>query len=254
MLSVAAVVVAFFTVLYFSLFILFFGPFPKDMAEPTAGFLMGSALVLAGSLPAPRRQCISAVVIFVPATAVVGWVFNFHVIGSVVGGLFAVGFVAWWFHPNRTRRSTARVSLTIGATCLAFLGLVYLRYVDMPARPAELPPELVETLGANVARVAAFHRYDLGGFIDHEWLWRVDAPPDIVTLVISGLKMHKTDSVPPQLWRMPPYYWPRSMPPGGEAFESSGFSAENRGRDGEHYFLVHDKTQNKAFVWLKSNF
>jgi hypothetical protein len=176
------------------------------------------------------------------------------VIGSVVGGLFAVGFVAWWFHPNRTRRSTARVSLTIGATCLAFLGLVYLRYVDMPARPAELPPELVETLGANVARAAAFHRYDLGGFIDHEWLWRVDAPPDIVTLVISGLKMHKTDSVPPQLWRMPPYYWPRSMPPGGEAFESSGFSAENRGRDGEHYFLVHDKTQNKAFVWLKSNF
>ena len=166
----------------------------------------------------------------------------------------AGGFVAWWFHPNRTKRSTVQVSLAAVAACLAFLGFVYLRYVDMPARPSELPQELVEALGANVSGVAAFYRYDLGGFIDHEWLWRIDAQPDVVTLIVSALKLRSTHAVPPQFWRMPPSYWPRSMPPGSEAFESSGFSAENRGRDGEHYFLVHDKTQNKTFVWLKSNF
>ena len=117
-----------------------------------------------------------------------------------------------------------------------------------------MPLELIDTLGAKASGVAAFYRYDLGGFIDHAWLWRIDAKPDIVALVVSSLRLQSTNAVPPQFWRMPPYYWPRAMPPDGEAFQSLAFSADSRGPDGEHYFLVHDKTQDRAFIWLKSNF
>src|SRR5574341_93581 len=254
MLAAAAAVVAFFGVLYFSLFVLFFGPFPKALAEPPAGFLMPSLLVLAGSMLAPRHRFISTILFFVLGTALPSLLLGFHAVGAFAGGLMAIVFVAWWFHPSRTRRSTVWVGVAVGAAFLAFLSLVYARHVDWPAHPGQLPPELIDALGTNAPGVAAFYRYDLGGFIDHEWLWRIDAKPDAVGLVVSGLGLRSTDAVPPQFWRMPPHYWPRSMPPSAEAFHSSAFSTDSRGPDGEHYFLVHDKTQDRAFVWLKSNF
>jgi hypothetical protein len=253
-LAVAAAVVAFFGVLYFSLFVLFFGPFPKDLVEPTAGFLMGSLIVVAGSMVAPRHQFITAIFLLVLGLALTNWLLSVHAVGAFTGGLLAVAFVAWWFHPGRTRRSTMRVGVAVGAAFLAFLNLVYARHVDWPARPDQLPPQLSYALGTNPSDGAALYRYDLGGFIDHEWLWRIDAKPDVVARVVSGLRLRSTGTVPPRFWRMPPYYWPRSMPAGGEAFQSSAFSADGRGPDGEHYFLVHDKTQDRAFVWLKSNF
>jgi MFS family permease len=240
-LTVAAVVVAFFGVLYFSLFVLFFGPFPKDLAEPTAGFLMGSLIVLAGSMIAPRRQFITAIFLFVLVTGLIILLLSFHAVSAFAGGLLAVAFVGWWFHPSRRRRSTVWVGVALGAACLAFLSLVYARHVDRPAHPEQLPTELIYELGTDASGVAAFYRYDLGGFIDHEWLWRIDAKPDIVARVVSSLRLRSTNTVPPQFWRMPPHYWPRSMPPGGEAFQSSAFSADSRGPDGAHYFLVHDK-------------
>ena len=252
--AVAATVVAFFGVLYFSFFVLFFGPFPKDLAEPTAGFLMGSLIVLAGSMLAPRRQFLTAIFLFVLATALICLLLSFHAVGAFAGGLLAVAFVAWWFYPSRTRRSTVRVSVAVGTACVVFLSLVYARHIDRPARPDQLPPELIDAVGAQGSGVAAFYRYDLGGFIDHEWLWRIDGKPDVVARVVSSLRLQSTNAVPPQFWRMPPHYWPRSMPPDGEAFQSSAFSADRRGPDGEHYFLLHDKTQGRAFVWLKSNF
>lgn len=37
-------------------------------------------------------------------------------------------------------------------------------------------------------------------------------------------------------------------------FGTAEFRAEERGPDGEHYFLVHDTSRDRAFVWVKSNF
>jgi len=51
-----ASIAAFYGAIYFSLFVLFFGPFPKDLADPTAAFLMTSFIVLAGSFVAPRSE------------------------------------------------------------------------------------------------------------------------------------------------------------------------------------------------------
>jgi hypothetical protein len=155
---------------------------------------------------------------------------------------------------HRHRRRTFWVAVSSCFAAIIFSGFMYARYVDMPARQDPLPPELSHSLGTNAASVTAFYRYDLRGFIDHEWLWRIDANQEIIKIVIENLKLQKTNTVSPRFWQMPPHYWPRSMTAGAEAFQSTTFSSESRGFDGNHFFLVHDRTQDKAFVWFKSNF
>jgi hypothetical protein len=249
-----ASIAAFYGALYFSLFVLFFGPFPKDLADPTAAFLMTSFIVLAGSFVAPRYRVVTALILLVIGALPVMFLLKLHVFGALIGGLVGIAFVAWWFHRRRPARLTIGVSIGAFAASIAFLGFVYARYLDVPARPVPLVSELSYALGTSAAGVSAFYRYDLGGFIDHEWLWRIDAKPDVVALVVSGLDLQRTNAVPRQFWQMPPHYWPRSMSAGAEAFQSSSFSASSRGPDGDHYFLLYDKTRERAFVWLKSNF
>jgi hypothetical protein len=71
LLAAGALVVAFFAAVYFRLFAMMLGPFPKDLAEPTAGFTMGLLIVLAGSLLAPRQRLAVALVLAVAGTALV---------------------------------------------------------------------------------------------------------------------------------------------------------------------------------------
>jgi hypothetical protein len=254
LLAAGAVVVAFYAALYFSLFALMFGPFPKGLVAPTAGFTTGLLIVLSGSLLAPRQHLAVALVLCVAGTALTTEPIGVHLLCTLVGGIVAVVFVAWWFHPQRTRRSALWVGIGACASCFVFIGVLFARFVDWPANPETLPPELVDDLGTSTSLVTAFYRYDHGGFLDHEWLWRIDATPEAMTLVVGSLGLHSTKAVPRDFWRMPPHYWPRSMPAGGEAFQSRMFPGDSRGQDGLHYFLVHDKTQSRAFVWVKDNF
>lgn len=254
LLAAGAVVTAFFVALYFSLFVLMFGPFPKDLAEPTAGFTMGLLVVLAGSLLAPRQPLAIALVLFVGGAALATTLLSFHLLGTLAGGSVAVALVGWLFHSRRTRRSTLWVAIGVCVALFVFIGVVVARYVDRPAHPEALSTELAHALGTNASLVTAFYRYDRGGFIDHEWLWRIDATPRAMALIVSGLGLRSTNAVPPDFWRMPPHYWLRSMPAGGEAFQSPMFSGDSRGPDGAHYFMVHDKAQGRAFVWVKDNF
>lgn len=251
---VASAMLAFVVALYINLFVFLFGPFPRDLAEPTAGFVMGALVVLPGALLAPRfRLAVAATLVVLVASIGIGFLHQ-DVAGTVLGGVAAMAFAMWWRHPGRTARSTRWVGTASAVAGLAFAALVVARHVDWPARPDALSPELAQVLGAEAPRVQAFYRYDLGGFIDREWLWRIDAPPELLALVVSGLGLEPAGAVPARFWRMPPHYWPRAMPAGGEAFRSPRFPAEGRGGDGEHFFLVHDRRQGRAFVWLKSNF
>jgi hypothetical protein len=244
--------VAYFAALYFSLFILILGPFPPPLAAPTAGILMGFIVVLAGSLVAPRHRVVTAIVLYLTGCLTATLMLKFHAVSTSAGGLAAVALVAWWFHPRRTERSILWVGIGLSVAFLTFIGLVYAHHVDRLASPEPLPSELSHALGTNALRVTAFYRYDLGGFIDHDWLWRIDASPEVVGKVVSGLGLRSTNAVPTGFFQMPPHYWPRSMPEGGESFQSSAFSATSRGPDGAHYFLLHDKTQGRVFVWFKA--
>jgi len=247
-------VAASFAALYFSLFGLFLGPFPPPLAESTAGFTMGAIVVMAGSLVAPRHRVLTAIVLFVLGSVPITILLGFHLPSACVGGLVSIALLAWWFHPRHTARSTRWVAIGASAASLAFIALVYACHVDRLARPEQLPSELTHALGAEASRVGAFYRYDLGGFIDHEWLWRIHAKPEVIALVVAGLDLQPANAVPPRFWRMPPHYWPRSMPPGALAFQSRSFAGDRRGPDGSHYFLLHDQKEGRALVWVKDNF
>ena len=252
--AIGAAIAAFIATLYLNLIFLLFGPYPRDLAEPTAGLLMGSLVVLAGSFVAPRRQLATALILLISQFLLAVILLKFHWPSSLIGGVVAVGFVAWRFNPRRSQQATKWVRVAAGVVFLGFIGIVYAFYTDRPARPDALTPELREALGRSGADAVSFYRYDLGGFIDSEWLWRIDARPELVARVITAFGLQGTKKVPAAFWRMPPHYWPRTMTPSAAAFRSPQFSAVNRGPDGSHYFLLHDKAQNRAFVWVKDNF
>lgn len=258
--AAGGVIVTFFVMFYCAAFILLFGNMlPRALSALLAGFPLGLLVVLAGSLLAPRYPLKVAfslwVLCAVPATSVFGFqFFNYGWLSTIAGGGVAVAFIAWWISPRRSPRATRRVIVAAGTTLLAIIGFVYACFIDIPARPDALTPQLAQALSSNDARVKAFYSYDLGGFLDREWLWRIDADSATISQIVNNLGLSSTSTVPESFWHMRPHYWPRSMPAGGKSFQSSMFSANVRGADGEHYFLLYDKVQGRAYVWVKSNF
>ena len=244
---------AFFGTLLLNLALTFFVPFPTDLADPTAGFLMGISTVLLGSLIAPRRQGVTSGVLLI-ASSVLATVMNFHFISTLSGGAIAVALVTWWFHPRRKNSQIVWVAVSGVLAAFGFIGLIYSRFVERPARSVPLDASLQQILGTNATNVTLFNQYDLGGFIDSEYLWRIEAPSEVVGLIVNGLKLQATNGAPTRFWNMPPHYWPKSMPAGANVFQSPDFPWSGRGPDGNYYFLLHDKEQGKAFVWFKANF
>ena len=254
LLVVAGVAAAFWLSLYVALFGLFFGPFPKDLVEPTASFLTAFLVVATGGLLAPHHRPIVSLVLMGPGVVLATWLTSLPDVPAVAGALSGAALVAWAVWPVRPRRATVAGAILGGGVVLAFSALVVARYVDWPARSDDLPIEAREALGAEVAQVTDFFVYELGGFIDREFLWRCDAPASAVARLAAGLGLERVDAAPPEFWRMPPHYWPPVLPTGAELFQSRGFSATDRGPDGSHYFLVHDPARGRAYVWVKANF
>ena len=253
LLVAVAAAVAFVVVLYFNLFAIMFGPFPRDLADPTAGALAGSAIVLAGALVAPRQRPIVALVM-AALTVVLNWRFQlFWSVPVLVAAVAATGFVAWLDSPGRTPQATRLMKIALSVAFLGFVAVAAARYVDLPAMADATPAEL-ESVWPDTSQAPPIYVYDLGGFIDREWLWRLDADSANVARVASSLALEPVADVPQRFWTMPPYYWPRALPEGAVAFSSRSFDAENRGQDGSYYFLVHDVRGNKAYVWYKFNF
>jgi hypothetical protein len=203
---------------------------------------------------APSHRLPTGLVLGVLGVASAVVLLRLDIVSTSAGSLAAAVLVALWFHPRRQRQTTRWVLLGTGGLFLAFVGLVHAHYSDRPARQDALPAVLSHVLSTNAAGVTAFYLYDRGGFIDTEWLWRIDATPDVVTAIVAGLQLRPVPAVPHDFWRMPPHYWPRARPAGALAYQSRSFSADQRGPDGSHYFLLHDKTQDRAYVWVKDNF
>jgi hypothetical protein len=84
---------------------------------------------------------------------------------------------------------------------------------DWPVWRDELPEPLLQATGGDPGAIERFHSCYLGGFIDHDWLWRIDARPEVLQAIAPKLGLSETASAPPEFWDMPPHYWPRSLPP-----------------------------------------
>lgn len=124
-------------------------------------------------------------------------------------------------------------------------------YRDFPAIPNSRPAQIEKALYGKGARC---YVYSLGGFIDREYLWRIDGSPAAIAAVIEELEMEETGTVPVSFWKMPPYYWPRQLSDGAKPYRSAYFFDDGRGPDGPHFFLLHDTKSNRAYVWFRDNF
>lgn len=153
-----------------------------------------------------------------------------------------------WLMPGDGRK--ARQRLSAGAFLMAFVAILAATLVDWPVWPDAVPRPLLEATGGHPGVIERFHSYDMGGFIDHDWVWRIDARPEVLHAMVPKLGLDKVASAPPDFWLMPPYYWPRSLPPGAELYSTPGFS---RGA-GDQYFMLIDARRGLAVVWVKSLF
>jgi hypothetical protein len=133
---------------------------------------------------------------------------------------------------------------------VAFVALMGVTFVDWPSWPDAVPDPLLQATGGHRGAIEKFHYYYLGGFIDHEWLWRIDARPEVLQSLAQKLGLSKAVSAPPNFWLMPPYYWPRKLPPGAQLYATPGFS---RGA-GDQYFMFVDAQRGLAVVWVKQLF
>ncbi len=241
-------------VLYFWHFALDFGPIPWELAESMVALLWGLLAVLSAALLAPRHRLFVAKVSWLVVAIAASVYLRFPFLPTVLGGAFSLALVTWWVNPRRTRRNTARVATAAGVVLFALAGVAYARYVDWPARPDDPHQHPAQGLGADAPPVTAFYHYTLGGQIDWQYLWRIDAPPDAIAQIVTDFRLRPAEAVPDAFWHMPPHYWPRSLPPGAAAWQSRWFTATERGADGQHYFLLHDPAQNRAYVWVHENF
>jgi hypothetical protein len=124
-------------------------------------------------------------------------------------------------------------------------------FCDFPAISDDTPQPLGK---ASISPAAAFYVYSLGGFIDRSYSWRIDAPKSDLDQIIKHLELHPSPTVPKEFWRVPPFYWPRSLTSGMVVYRSINFTDDSRGSDGPNYFLLHDTARSRAYVLFKDNF
>jgi hypothetical protein len=138
--------------------------------------------------------------------------------------------------------------LSAGALLMSFVVLLGMTFVDWPVWPDSLPNSLRSS--GHRDEIARFHCYYLGGVIDHDWLWRIDAKPDVLKAIATKLELRHVDIAAPDFWLMPPFYWPQSLPPGAQLYSTPGFSHGS----GDQYFMLVDVQRGRAVVWVKSLF
>ncbi|MFO0691277.1 MAG: hypothetical protein U0900_21440 [Myxococcota bacterium] len=251
--SLVGAAIVFAIGLYLGFGLTLFGGLPREAIEPAAAFAIVFTTAFTAGRLAPRARFHVAIAAAGLACAI-GHAVALSAIGSAVGALTAIGIASGWSIDGelapRLRRGLRLVGL---AAPIAFAVFVWSRYVDWPARPDPLPTWLQEALGADAARVRACYATDLGGFLDREALWRIEADEAVLDVLVGKLALEPVAEAPEAFFRMPPRDWLRALPPAGRAHASPGFRSGSRGGDGDHYLLVRDGA-GRAFVWEKRNF
>ena len=241
-------------------FLLAFGSFqlPADFNIAFWGVLTSAATVLAVAFSAleshrGRFAVVAAVASTVCQSFVVGFCLHESLLKMFVPATIIAALTLRLFPisvPGRLKR-TRRAALAVLALYPAFL---VASFVDWPANKDPVPEGLLAAVGGNRGSITAFYSCSLHDFIDKEWLWRIDSKPDILEAVAKNLGMSPCANVPGRFWAMPPHDWPSSLPEGARLYSTPSFPAEDRGPDGDHYFMLIDTQRSRAFVWFKNNF
>jgi len=185
------------------------------------------------------------------------WVITPSVVS--VGAAAIVWLVGWLIYTRSIRpRWVMQTSLLVGLVAVVgyYSVTVQMYRAAVGEKTTELPEHFKKLMfedleDAGLAQVK-FYTFELGlQFVEHDRLWRVDAPPDVLERMIHYMwSMQPTDKAPDKFWRMPPSYWPRSMPAGGKLYKSAQFDLSGYQRHpGQHVFLLHDTAKSRVYAW-----
>ena len=152
------------------------------------------------------------------------------------------------------RRRLFCLSTLAASAALGFGIIFYLEHIDWLAEPDPAPDQIEPALAG---RKATVNVYDLGGFIDRQYLWRIAADRAVLERIAQHLALEPVaagEPVPPSLWNHPPSWWPSKETAAVRFYKSPLFVADSRGSDGDHYFAMHDVRESVIYVWFKQNF
>jgi hypothetical protein len=116
-------------------------------------------------------------------------------------------------------------------------------------------PGAFHALGRSCASLRGFRQYWVGGLADNWYLAQASASPEVLVALRSDLQLTAIDPslVPRRFWEQPPYWWAPRNGPATRAWVSPGWRFDDRGADGDHYFIVEDLEQGRLFLFLKAN-
>jgi hypothetical protein len=133
-----------------------------------------------------------------------------------------------------------------------------MRTLDFPASPDPVPYEVKQ---ATTGRAGLVERADVyecwGGFIDSQYLWRVEIDPELIPAVLRQFELKELKAagdVPSSFWRQWPYWWRPPRTGAARYFISPRFEGNARGDDGSHYLMAYDEAHRVLYVWHKNNF
>lgn len=250
--------IAFIVSLPCSAYLFFFGlvgyPLPPNANFALSAFLGSALSILLVFLAAPvshRRKAVlwaAAVMLILWITATI-LLSRDLLLSTFIAAVGVFGFTLWLM-PKSGDVKRARQRLPASTVLAAFGTLLAASFFDWPAWPDELPDPLMAVTDGRGGVINKFHRYSLGGFVDSESLWRIDAKPEVLEAIAAKLGMRTANTTPTAFWKMPPYYWPRSLPPGARLYSSPLFPAGA----GDSYFMLVDGKRGRGLVWVKSKF
>lgn len=244
---------------YLFFIILLFPPVP-GVLKPQLGTFMASALEIslvvwvAPTWLRRRMAAWMAVVMLILSLGVFRAVFRVHLAWSaaiptigIVSGIAVLMLGAMAMVNNETGPRRFR---SAGAALAVFIALLTASYVDWPEQPDTPRWPLSEMTADHRLTIDKFHYYPLSnGLLNYEELWRIDANTDVLEAIRSELRMRSSDTAPAQFWRMPPHYWPRSLPSEARLYSTLSFPADHY--KGNHYFMLIDVQRGRGLVWAK---
>ena len=87
------------------------------------------------------------------------------------------------------------VRVAICLFVIVVLLVPFLIYIDWPARPAELPRSFTYVTDGRTDLTGTVYVYDFwGNFIDTEHVWRIEAKPELIPLLIEHWRLKELES------------------------------------------------------------
>ncbi len=228
----------------------------RSRGEILGAFGMQALLVLVATFTAPSHRLLIAIAIAAAGASLANFipVLSESPLGVWLGGFAAVCLVAAWSFA-RKKPITAFASLAMcAAASLLCLRIADDRLSSAEATPSPIPSYLAEALGPRASEISPIYIFDRGFMMNSWQASRFDATPEVVELIVRGMKLTPTESVPATFWRLPPKKWPREPSANDEAYWRESEQDESlSGSDHEWCLLVYDKALERAYLWYEAS-